>query len=100
MEFSDPKKLINLDLGRKLTKEEICHLIRLSIAAEHDAVALYRWIRDNCDFHIVQKVMESVASEECVHIAEFMRVLFELDDKEHELYKKGFHEVEEIIKKG
>ncbi len=85
--------------GEKLTKEEVIRAIRFMVAAEFEAVGLYTQLADSVDCEKVKAVLTDVADEERVHVGEFLRLLYELDPKEKELYKEGIEEVEEIFEK-
>jgi len=84
---------------RKMEKSEIIRAVRLSIAAEHEAVQLYTQIAESSDDPIVKKVMLHVANEERVHAGEFLRLLKYLDPEEEKHYQEGYKEVEEEMKK-
>lgn len=85
--------------GEKLTKKEVIRAIRFMVAAEFEAVGLYTQLADSVDCEKVKAVLTDVADEERVHVGEFLRLLYELDPKEKELYKEGIEEVEEIFEK-
>jgi demethoxyubiquinone hydroxylase (CLK1/Coq7/Cat5 family) len=80
----------------KLTHEELCRALRLSIAAEYDAVALYQKIAERCSIPLVKKVMLDVVDEEIVHAGEFLAALEKIEPSEAEHYKKGAGEVKDM----
>jgi len=79
-----------------LTHEETCRALRLSIAAEYDAVALYEKIAERTDDPLVKKVMLDVADEEKVHAGEFLEALKKIEPDEAKHYRKGSAEVKEM----
>ena len=95
-EFGSPFKLINLD--RQLTQSELESTIRYAICLEHEATAIYKSIAEHSGIASVRKVFESIADEEVVHVGELIRLLYKISNKEQTLYKKGFQEVESILK--
>lgn len=99
MEFGTPFNGNNLDREKKLSKEEMIRALRFVIAAEFEAIQLYNQLADASYNSLFQKVMRNIANEEKIHVGEFMRVLFELDENEKEFYDKGFDEVQEMLKK-
>jgi len=84
---------------RKMNRAEIIRAVRLSIAAEYEAVQLYTQIAESSDDPIVKKVMIHVADEERVHAGEFLRLLKYLDPEEEKHYQEGYKEVEEEMEK-
>ena len=84
---------------RKLNKREITRAIRLSIAAEYEAIHLYEAIADATDDPLTKEVMQDVANEEREHAGEIMRLLdFFLPD-ERQFLQNGYEEVEEEARK-
>jgi rubrerythrin len=84
---------------RKLTDAELIRAIRLSIAAEYEAVQLYEQLAESTDNKLARKVLFDVAKEEVVHAGEFLRLLKELYPNEESFYKEGAEEVEEMMEK-
>jgi rubrerythrin len=82
---------------RKLTDAELIRAIRLSIAAEYEAVQLYEQLAESTDNKLARKVLFDVAKEEVVHAGEFLRLLKELYPNEESFYKEGAEEVEEMM---
>ncbi|OQB41135.1 MAG: hypothetical protein BWY04_01021 [candidate division CPR1 bacterium ADurb.Bin160] len=97
-DFSNPFALKNFENGKNLSKSEIIGALRLAMNLENEAVQVYRFIAANCGFFNVEKIMKDLANEEVVHIGELIRLIFELDENEQELYTKGFREVEKMLK--
>ncbi len=82
---------------RKLTHSELVRAIRLSVAAEYEAVQLYEQLAESTDSEIAKKVLYDIAKEELVHAGEFLRLLKELYPEEEKYYKEGYEEVEEML---
>lgn len=81
---------------RKLTTEELIRAIRLSLAAEHEAVHLYMAQADATDHPLARKVLRDIADEERVHAGEFQRLLQILTGDEDRLLAEGAAEVDEM----
>ena len=82
---------------RKLTDSELIRAIRLSVAAEYEAVQLYEQLAESTDNELARKVLFDIAKEEVVHAGEFLRLLRELYPSEEAYYKEGAEEVEEMM---
>jgi rubrerythrin len=82
---------------RKLTDSELIRAIRLSVAAEYEAVQLYEQLAESTDNDLAKKVLYDIANEEKVHAGEFLRLLKELYSEEEGFYKEGAEEVEEMM---
>ncbi len=82
---------------RKLTHEELIRAIRFMIAAEYEAVQLYMQLAESTDNELARVVLKDISEEEIVHAGEFLRLLHELTPEEEGFYKKGAHEVEEMM---
>ena len=91
MDFTSISPLITP--GKKLTDSEIARALRLSIAAELDAVHLYELIADSVGDKKVQEVMKSVANEEKVHAGEFTEILSRFDKDYDRSVEEGRKEV-------
>ena len=91
-EFSNP--FVVKESDRKLNNEELVRAIRLSVAAEYEAIQLYQQLAASIDNPLAQKVLRDVADEEKVHVGEFLRLLHELDPDEARFYEQGAREVE------
>ena len=96
-EFANP--FSGLANDRKLTKEELIRAVRYMVAAEYEAVQLYLQLAESIDDKLAKMVLVDIADEERVHVGEFLRLLKELAPDEDGLYKEGYKEVEEMIKK-
>ncbi len=96
-EFSNP--FSGMVPERKMTKEELIRAVRISLAAEHEAVHLYTAQADATDDPVAKEVLRDVANEERVHAGEFMRLLQYLTGDEEQYLKEGAAEVEEEIAK-
>ncbi len=90
------KHPLDLQPGRKLTREEVEEALRLSITAELDAVNLYLQLARAIDDEKVRKVFEDIAKEEKTHIGEFLAMLKVLDKEQVEELVKGAEEVKEL----
>ena len=96
MEFSNPA---SGNINRKIDKDELLRAIRLNIAAEHDAVALYTAQAQSTDNEIAKRILLDIADEERVHIGEFEKLIDILTDgRENELLHKGGEEVESSLR--
>ncbi len=82
---------------RKLTDSELIRAIRLSVAAEYEAVQLYEQLAESTDNELARKVSFDTAKEEVVHAGEFLCLLRELYPNEEAFYKEGAEEVEEMM---
>ena len=91
--------LSGLNLGRKVSHDELVRAIRFMIAAEYEAVQLYMQLAHSTDNELAKAVLVDISEEELVHAGEFMRLLKELEPGEEAFYKEGEEEVEEIIQK-
>ena len=81
------------DIDRKMTKDEIVRAVRFAIAAEYEAIQLYRQIANATDEEFVADVMNEVADEEVVHAGEFLEVLKKIQPSEAKFYDEGAKEV-------
>ncbi|MBI5250632.1 MAG: rubrerythrin [Desulfomonile tiedjei] len=82
---------------RKLTDSELIRAIRLTVAAEYEAVQLYEQLAESTDNELARKVLYDIAKEEVVHAGEFLRLLKQLCPDEESFYKEGAEEVEEMM---
>ena len=80
---------------RPLTARELTRAIRLTLAAEHEAVHLYQAIADVTEHPLAKAVLEDIANEERVHAGEFQRLLNILLPDEEKLLADGAAEVDE-----
>jgi rubrerythrin len=93
-EFIDPFKGVIPD--RKITKRELTRAIRLSLAAEHEAIHLYEALADATDNELAATVLQDIADEEREHTGEFLRLLDILLPEDSELRGEGAEEVDEM----
>ena len=93
-EFMDPFK--GLTPGRKLTLRELSRGLRLSLAAEEEAVHLYEALADATDHPLAKKVLQDIADEEREHAGEFLRLLNLLLPDEAGFLAHGAEEVDEM----
>jgi len=91
-DFGNPFSVLKAD--RMLTHQELVRAVRFMVAAEYEATQLYEQLAESTDNVLAQKVLHDVADEERVHVGEFLRLLYELQPDEAELYRQGAQEVE------
>jgi len=84
---------------RKLTKRELTRAIRLSLAAEEEAVHLYEAMADATDDPLARDVLQDIANEEKEHAGEFLRLLNVLLPDEQGFLDEGAEEVDEMAEK-
>ena len=96
-EFMDPFK--GMTPGRKMNLRELTRAIRMTIAAEQEAVHLYEALADATDDKLTKEVLQDIADEERVHAGEFQRLLNHLLPDEEKHLAKGAKEVEEMVEK-
>ena len=82
--------------GRKLTNSELLRALRLTLAAEEEAVHLYESIADATDNKLAREVLHDIANEERVHAGEFQRLINILAPDEEKFLAEGAEEVDEI----
>ena len=81
---------------RKFTLGELTRALRMSLAAEEEAVHLYEAQADATDHPLAKSVLRDIANEERVHAGEFQRLLSILLEDEETLLAQGAAEVDEI----
>ncbi len=91
-EFMNP--FSGLEPGRKMTKRELTRALRLSLAAEQEAIHLYEALADATDDALAAEVLQDIADEEREHAGEFQRLLNILLPDEEELMRNGAEEVD------
>jgi rubrerythrin len=84
---------------RKLTDEELIRAVRFMVAAEYEAIQLYKQLAESTDNKLAVEVLKDIADEERVHAGEFLRLLREPAADEEKFYAKGAKEVETEIEK-
>lgn len=82
--------------GRMLSREELIRAIRLNVAAEHEATALYMAHAEATDEPLAKQVLTDIANEEREHIGEFMRLLSILTGDEDQWLLQGAAEVDQM----
>ena len=92
-EFLNPFTGVTPD--RKMTDRELTRSIRLTLAAEEEAVHLYEALADSTDNALAKEVLQDIADEERVHAGEFQRLLNILLPDEERLLAEGAAEVDE-----
>ena len=95
MAFTNPFSGIALD--RKLTKPELIRAMREMIATEMEATNLYQALADSIEDEAAAKILRDVADEEIIHVGEFQKVLYLLDDKEKGFVDKGVEEATKTL---
>lgn len=93
-EFLNP--FVGVVPGRKLSSRELTRALRLSLAAEEEAVHLYEALADAADNELAREVLQDIADEEKVHAGEFQRLLNILLGDEEKFLAEGAAEVDEM----
>jgi rubrerythrin len=81
------------------TSEDVAGAVRLSIAAELEAVNLYRGIAARCNNPKVRALMLEVAEDELRHVGTFRRLMQALQPGDVERETEGMAEADEVIGK-
>ncbi len=82
---------------KKLSLGELIRAIRLNIAAEEEAAAIYEAHADATDNPLARKVLLDIANEERVHVGEFVELLDILTKQEEKAWmQQGYDEVKEL----
>lgn len=83
--------------GKKMTITELIRALRLDIASEEEATALYEAHADATDNPIAKKVFLDIANEERVHVGEFTELINILTQYEEDAWlANGAAEVKEM----
>jgi rubrerythrin len=82
--------------ARPMTDSELVRSLRISLAAEHEAVHLYMSQSEATKNALAKKVLVDIANEERVHAGEFMRLIAILTGDEDKFLAKGKKEVDEM----
>ena len=85
-------------IPKKLDKRELTRALRLSIAAEEEAIHLYEALADATENKLAKTVLQDIADEEKVHAGEFQRLLNILLADEEKFLTEGAKEVDEMAK--
>lgn len=93
-DFANP--FSGLAPGRTMTLRELTRALRLALAAEEEAVAIYEAQADATDHPLAKQVLQDIANEERVHAGEFQRLLSILLADEDQLLAMGATEVNEM----
>lgn len=93
-EFMNP--FIGTVPDRKLTDRELARALRLSLAAEEEAIHLYEALADATDNPLAKEVLQDIANEEKEHAGEFLRLMKILLPDEQKWLDNGFKEVDEM----
>jgi rubrerythrin len=96
-DFLDP--FVGVTPDRKLTDRELARALRLSLAAEEEAIHLYEALADATDNKLAAAVLQDIANEEREHAGEFQRLLNILLSDEEKLMQNGAQEVNEMAEK-
>lgn len=97
-DFANP--FIGVIPDRVMTAGELTRAIRLSIAAEHEAIHLYEAMADATDNALAATVLRDIANEEKVHVGEFQSLLNILLPDEAGFLQEGAAEVAEMASGG
>jgi len=81
---------------RKLSDRELARAIRMSLAAEEEAIHMYEAMADASKNALAAKVLQDIADEERVHAGEFQQLLRILLPDEQQLLEQGIEEVREM----
>jgi rubrerythrin len=81
---------------RKMSPRELTRAIRLSLAAEEEAIHLYEALADATDDPLAGEVLQDIANEEREHAGEFLRLLKILLPDEEKMLDDGAGEVDEM----
>ncbi|MFW6253574.1 MAG: ferritin family protein [Chitinivibrionales bacterium] len=84
---------------RKVTTRELTRALRLSIAAEEEAIHLYEALADATDHVLAKTVLQDIANEERVHAGEFQRLINIMVSDEEKFLADGAEEVDEMKEK-
>jgi rubrerythrin len=82
--------------NRPLSDGELVRALRLSLAAEHEAIHLYMSQAEATTNALAKKVLTDIADEERVHAGEFMRLIAILTGDEDKYLADGKKEVDEM----
>lgn len=96
-DFMDP--FVGKAPDRKLSDRELARALRLSLAAEEEAIHLYEALADATDNKLAKAVLQDIADEEKEHSGEFLRLLKLLLPDEQKWLDNGFEEVDEMAEK-
>lgn len=89
------KNPLEIQAGRRFSREEVAEALRLAIIAELDAINLYIQLASAVDDQAVRKIFLDIAKEEKTHVGEFLALLEKLDPEQSKEIQAGKEEVEE-----
>ncbi len=92
------KNPLDIEQGKKLSKEGVAQALRLAIIGELDAINLYLQLADAIDDPTAVRVLRDIAEEEKVHVGELLELLKRVDEEQARALEKGSQEVEELIR--
>ena len=95
-EFVNP--FVGIVPTKRIDTRELTRALRLSLAAEEEAVHLYEALADATNNKLAKTVLQDIADEEKVHVGEFQRLLNILLEDEENWLAKGAEEVNEMAK--
>ena len=81
---------------RKMSLTELVRAIRMNVAAEEEATAIYEAHADATDNPLARKVLLDIANEERVHVGEFIELIEILTQDEKAWMENGYDEVREM----
>ncbi|MCX6344307.1 MAG: Rubrerythrin [Armatimonadetes bacterium] len=82
---------------RKMALGELVRALRLNVAAEEEAAALYEAHADATDNPLARKVLIDIANEERVHVGEFIQLINILSAGDEIAWmQNGYEEVREM----
>jgi rubrerythrin len=86
------------NVPRPMTPEELIRAIRLTLAAEEEAVHMYTALAEAARDELAKKVLLDIANEERQHAGEFLHLLRLLAPDEEGFLVEGQKEVEEMAR--
>ena len=92
----DPSELVRKE---KMDNEEIARSIRLSLAAELDAINFYLQQSRLMPEGSFRKVHQDISGEEVAHFGEFLRLLYEYSPEEFSKINEGWEEASGLLGK-
>lgn len=79
-------------LGKPLSKSKLVRAIRFSVAAEYEAIQIYKQIAKASNDVDVKAVFSDVIAEERFHAGQFLDLLYVLAPDEKGIYEKAANE--------
>ena len=84
-----------MELGRMMTKDELLSAVRFMLAAELEAIQIYRQVATATDDPAAKKLIENIANEEVVHAGEFETLAAQLSPEDAKLIEEGASEAQD-----